>query len=52
MKIRVVNAVLLVAGAWCVQAAPFATQAPTVDLGYAVYQGRYDGNHGLNVFKG
>jgi hypothetical protein len=28
-----------------------ARAVPTVDLGYSVYQGVYDGNYSLNIFK-
>jgi hypothetical protein len=31
---------------------PRAAKAPTVDLGYAVYEGSYDANTSINVFKG
>ena len=31
---------------------PRAVKAPTVDLGYAVYEGSYDGNNSINAFKG
>jgi len=27
-------------------------KAPSVDLGYAVYEGRFDANSSINVFKG
>lgn len=29
-----------------------AATAPRVDLGYAVYEGSYDVNNSINVFKG
>ena len=29
-----------------------AAKAPKVDLGYAVYEGSYDANSSINVFKG
>ncbi|KAF2854997.1 alpha/beta-hydrolase [Plenodomus tracheiphilus IPT5] len=50
MKIPFATA-LLAAGA-CATPAPQAAKAPTVDLGYAVYQGSYDANNSINVFKG
>ncbi|KAI8943494.1 hypothetical protein NX059_001496 [Plenodomus lindquistii] len=50
MKVTFATA-LLAAGA-CAKPAPRATKAPTVDLGYAVYQGSYDANNSVNVFKG
>ena len=35
------------------RALPFATRGtPSVDLGYAVYEGAQDSKHGINVFKG
>ncbi|KAF2660787.1 alpha/beta-hydrolase [Lophiostoma macrostomum CBS 122681] len=41
---------------WCVLAAesvPLAARgAPSVDLGYAIYQGSYDANNSVNIFKG
>ncbi|KAH7392802.1 Alpha/Beta hydrolase protein [Pyrenochaeta sp. MPI-SDFR-AT-0127] len=42
---------LLAAGA-CAEPVPRAAKAPTVDLGYAVYEGSYDSNNSINVFKG
>ncbi|CAO2648598.1 Nn.00g078650.m01.CDS01 [Neocucurbitaria sp. VM-36] len=42
---------LLAAGA-CAEPVPRAAKAPTVDLGYAVYEGSYDANNSINVFKG
>ena len=42
---------LLAAGAYA-EPIPRAVNAPTVDLGYAVYQGSYDANNSINVFKG
>jgi len=31
---------------------PRAANAPTVDLGYAVYEGSLDANNSINAFKG
>ena len=31
---------------------PRAAKAPTVDLGYAVYEGSLDANNSINAFKG
>lgn len=42
---------LLAAGA-CAEPVPRAAKTPTVDLGYAVYEGNYDANNSINVFKG
>ena len=42
---------LLAAGA-CAEPVPRAAKAPTVDLGYGVYEGSYDANNSINVFKG
>ncbi|KAL6705218.1 hypothetical protein ACN47E_007178 [Coniothyrium glycines] len=42
---------LLAAGA-CAEPIPRAAAAPVVDLGYAVYEGSYDANNSINVFKG
>lgn len=42
---------LLAAGA-CGEPIPRAAKAPTVDLGYAVYEGSFDANNSINVFKG
>lgn len=33
-------------------ASPIHTASPTIDLGYAKYQGVYDGTYDINVFKG
>lgn len=44
-------AALLVLGA-CAEPVPRAAKAPSVDLGYAVYEGSYDANNSINVFKG
>ena len=41
---------LLVAGSGA-EPIPQAVKAPRVDLGYAVYEGSYDSNTGLNIFK-
>lgn len=42
---------LLAAGA-AAEPIPRAAKAPTVDLGYAVYEGSLDANNSINVFKG
>ncbi|KAI4693885.1 uncharacterized protein J4E84_002461 [Alternaria hordeiaustralica] len=41
---------LLLAGSGA-EPIPRAVKAPRVDLGYAVYEGSYDSNTGLNIFK-
>lgn len=54
-KMRVIGSVfataLLAAGA-CGEPVPRAAKAPTVDLGYSVYEGSYDANNSINIFKG
>lgn len=48
-------AALVAAGAYAQPASstPASTStAPSVDLGYAVYEGSYDANNSINVFKG
>jgi hypothetical protein len=48
-------AVALLAAAACAEPIPRAAhgvKAPKVDLGYAIYQGSYDANNSINVFKG
>lgn len=53
-----ISSLLMLAATWA--AAPFAqgralpaarSSAPTVDLGYAAYQGYHDDTYGLNVWK-
>jgi hypothetical protein len=46
-----ITTALLVAAA-CAEPVPRAVKAPKVDLGYTVYEGSYDANSSLNVFKG
>jgi len=41
---------LLVAGSGA-EPIPRAVKAPRVDLGYAVYEGSYDANTSINIFK-
>lgn len=45
-------AVTLLAATIAAEPIPRATKAPTVDLGYAVYEGSFDGNNSINAFKG
>ncbi|KAF9701533.1 hypothetical protein EKO04_000114 [Ascochyta lentis] len=47
---RSVIALLVATGA--AEPIPRAVKAPTVDLGYAVYEGSFDGNNSINAFKG
>jgi hypothetical protein len=42
---------LLVAAA-CAEPVSRAVKAPKVDLGYTIYQGSYDVNNSINIFKG
>jgi hypothetical protein len=46
-----VTAMLYLAAA-CAEPIPRAVNTPKVDLGYAVYEGNYDANNSINVFKG
>lgn len=45
-------ATALLAAQACADPIPRAVKAPTVDLDYAVYEGSYDANNSINVFKG
>ena len=45
-------ATALLAAGVCAEPIPRAAKAPTVDLGYAVYEGSYDANNSINIFKG
>ena len=36
----------------CAELMTRAVKTPKVDLGYAVYEGSYDANNSINVFKG
>jgi hypothetical protein len=44
-----ITTALLVAAA---STEPVHVKAPTVDLGYAVYEGSHDTNNSIDVFKG
>lgn len=47
-----VGAAALFAANLGVAAAPFCTRStPSVDLGYAVYEGTEDATNGINIFK-
>ncbi|KAJ4362602.1 hypothetical protein N0V95_001407 [Ascochyta clinopodiicola] len=46
------SVIALLAATGAAEPIPRAVQAPTVDLGYAVYEGSFDGNNTINVFKG
>ncbi|KAH9882826.1 hypothetical protein J1614_000192 [Plenodomus biglobosus] len=48
---KAIFATALLAAQACAEPA-HAAEAPTVDLDYAVYQGSYDANNSINVFKG
>jgi hypothetical protein len=42
----------LLAATACTEPILRAAKAPKVDLGYAMYEGTYDANNSVNVFKG
>ena len=44
--------IALLAATIAAEPIPRAVKAPTVDLGYAVYEGSYDANNSINTFKG
>jgi hypothetical protein len=46
------TAFALLAVATSAEPIPRAVKAPTVDLGYAVYEGSFDVNNSINAFKG
>lgn len=43
---------MLFAASIAAEPIPRAVQAPTVDLGYAVYEGSFDAASSINAFKG
>ncbi|KAF2128864.1 alpha/beta-hydrolase [Dothidotthia symphoricarpi CBS 119687] len=47
-----VIATALLAGIAVAEPIPRAVKAPSVDLGYSIYEGSYDVNNSINVFKG
>jgi len=49
---KVAFAAAVVAAAASAQPSPSTAKTPIVDLGYAIYEGRYDANNSINVFKG
>lgn len=46
------GAIALLAATVAAEPIPRAVKAPTVDLGYAVYEGSFDANNSINAFKG
>lgn len=46
------SAIALLAVTTAAEPIPRAAKAPTVDLGYAVYEGSLDANNSINAFKG
>jgi hypothetical protein len=46
------SAIALLVASVAAEPIPRAVKPPTVDLGYAVYQGIFDGNSSINAFKG
>lgn len=46
------GAIVLLAATVAAEPIPRAAKPPTVDLGYAVYEGTFDGNSSINAFKG
>lgn len=46
------SAIALLAATVAAEPIPRAAKAPTVDLGYAVYEGSFDANSSINAFKG
>jgi hypothetical protein len=44
--------IALLAASVAAEPIPRAVKPPTVNLGYAVYQGTFDGNSNINAFKG
>jgi hypothetical protein len=46
------SAIALLAATTAAKLVPRAAKAPTVDLGYAVYEGSVDVNNSINAFKG
>ena len=46
------GAIALLAATVATEPIPRAVNAPTVDLGYAVYQGSLDAANSINAFKG
>ncbi|KAF1926615.1 alpha/beta-hydrolase [Didymella exigua CBS 183.55] len=46
------RAIALLAATVAAEPVPRAAKAPTVDLGYAVYEGSLDTNNSINAFKG
>lgn len=46
------SVIALLAAAVAAEPIPRAVNAPTVDLGYAVYEGSFDANNSINAFKG
>lgn len=46
------SAIALIAATVAAEPIPRALKAPTVDLGYAVYEGSLDVNNSINSFKG
>lgn len=47
-----VSALALLTATVAAEPIPRAVKAPTVDLGYAVYEGSFDANNSINAFKG
>jgi hypothetical protein len=43
--------IALLAAAPCAEPIPRAVMAPKVDLGYAIYEGSYDADNSINIFK-
>lgn len=46
------STIALLAAIAAAEPVPRAAKAPTVDLGYAVYEGSLDANNSINAFKG
>ena len=51
MKLSI-RAIALLTATVAAEPIPRAVKAPTVDLGYAVYEGSFDANNSINAFKG
>ena len=49
---RLSGSVIALLAAAAAEPIPRAVKAPTVDLGYAVYEGSLDANNSINAFKG